>query len=322
MQVRRPFGGRAVLRDVPCSLRPALRGQRLFLADGLAPALAYTHVLDAPLDADLRDGCFRLARSSRLHFAPGDEVRIPSDRPEQRFAVVYVETVRPGSPHAFKRAYLTRHRRLCPDPVRLFDNGSFRTAIGNGFAGADTSTITSPDITFGWNAWHQVRQTLADDFRVPAGQRWTICLVRLFAYQIGSSFPQAPFDEAYLRLWDGPPGAGGNVLVPESSNLLDASTFTNVFRVNAGSPTNTQRPIMQLDLDTTDWLPDPLDAGTYWLEFAVNGRLFASPFVPFVTPATGSPNARRFLTDAWHDLRDNGSGQPKDVPFLLEGCRC
>jgi hypothetical protein len=103
--VYRPFGaGSPTYTNVPCRLVGDFIRSR---TAGASPD--WTHYLILDLDADVRDGCSRTAGSAAIVYADGDEVRLSDGSGTPRFAVVWVETVDPGTPRAFKRAYLLRH---------------------------------------------------------------------------------------------------------------------------------------------------------------------------------------------------------------------
>jgi hypothetical protein len=103
--VFRPFGaGSATHTNVPCRLVADFPRGR-----SAAATPAWTHFLVLGPTADVRDGCTRTAGSSAIVYADGDEVRIPAGAASPRFVVVWVETVEPGTPREFKRAYLVRH---------------------------------------------------------------------------------------------------------------------------------------------------------------------------------------------------------------------
>lgn len=104
--IYRPFGaGAATHTNVRCRLVTDLyRGRG---TGGGVPH--WTHYLDLDPAADILDGCTRLPGGSTVTYADGDEVRVPAGAANPRFVVVWVETVDPGTPREFKRAYLTRH---------------------------------------------------------------------------------------------------------------------------------------------------------------------------------------------------------------------
>jgi len=104
--VYRPFGaGSATHTNVPCRLVSDFVGGRQ--AAGSGPV--WTHYLVLDPSADVRDGCTRTAGSAAVVYADGDEVRVPGGASTPRFTVVWVETIDPGTPREFKRAYLLRH---------------------------------------------------------------------------------------------------------------------------------------------------------------------------------------------------------------------
>ena len=101
LEIRRPWGGPVVADGVDGTLSTALEGQTRPANPG---GLYYTHVATVPLAADVRDGCTRVAGTSQLVFAMGDEVRIPAGSAYgARYAVVLVERLTSA-----KRVYLCR----------------------------------------------------------------------------------------------------------------------------------------------------------------------------------------------------------------------
>jgi len=109
--IYRPFGaGSPTTTGVPCRLTPVLiQGNR-----GVG-GLSWTHYLDLPADADVRDGCTRNEASPDVVYADGDELRVPGGSSTTRYAVVWVETHNRGGPNPFRRAYLARHEASWPD---------------------------------------------------------------------------------------------------------------------------------------------------------------------------------------------------------------
>jgi len=98
--VYRPFGDSSPMtNDVPCRLSPDFAGGQQSIG------ISWTHTLDLPADADVRDGCTRSAESGSLSYADGDEIRIAG----VRYVVVWVEPHCFDGPTPFQRAYLLRH---------------------------------------------------------------------------------------------------------------------------------------------------------------------------------------------------------------------
>jgi hypothetical protein len=104
--VYRPFGaGSATHTNVPCQLVSDMPHGRPAGSGGLF----WTHYLVLQPEADVLDGCTRVAGTMGITYADGDEVRVPSGASSPRFAVIWVESVDVGTPREFKRAYLMRH---------------------------------------------------------------------------------------------------------------------------------------------------------------------------------------------------------------------
>jgi hypothetical protein len=103
--VYRPFGaGSPTYTGVPCRLVGDFSRSRMAGA-----VVDWTHYLILDLAADVRDGCTRFGGAASIVYADGDEVRLSDGSDTPRFVVVWVEAVDPGTPRAFKRAYLMRH---------------------------------------------------------------------------------------------------------------------------------------------------------------------------------------------------------------------
>ncbi len=98
--VYRPFGS-------VTPLSAGIAGRLIADQSGLSTMhpLQWTHLLELPAGADIRDGCTRTAGSNAITYADGDEVRIDSIR----YVVVWVERVNTGTNHERTRAYLMRH---------------------------------------------------------------------------------------------------------------------------------------------------------------------------------------------------------------------
>jgi subtilisin-like proprotein convertase family protein len=207
----------------------------------------------------------------------------------------------------------TMHSMLGPS---TYLNGGFITQTGVGFGGADVSEVIAPSGLFG-DGCQQGVQRLADDFTVPPEEIWELQTLTLYAYQTDST-TVSTFTGATVRVWDGPPGAGGSSILAgdDVTNRLVQSAFSNVYRVAAGSPNSTSRPIMAVEVDLS-WV-SALVEGTYWIDFALSGDTgLAGPFAPPVSPYTPG-NVRRFtVSSATWSIAADGSAGPYELPFEL-----
>jgi hypothetical protein len=95
----RPFGSENVVGVVRGRLVAELSGQ------SRAAGLRWTHILELPADADVRDGVTRPVGENTLVYADGDELRWDGFV----YVVVWVEQVAASSAFSRRRAYLLRH---------------------------------------------------------------------------------------------------------------------------------------------------------------------------------------------------------------------
>ncbi|MFQ3632536.1 MAG: cell shape-determining protein, partial [Roseiflexus sp.] len=116
----------------------------------------------------------------------------------------------------------------------LFTNGTFVTGNGDGAGGANTSSPQSPDTGFGYLVDPTRTQTLtvdpprarlADDFTV-TGNGWRPSAITLYAYQINSSTTSPITGVVDLRLWNGTPGDGGQVIAGPVNGTITNNQWT------------------------------------------------------------------------------------------------
>ncbi|MFQ3681079.1 IPT/TIG domain-containing protein, partial [Roseiflexus sp.] len=213
----------------------------------------------------------------------------------------------------------------------LFTNGTFVTGNGDGAGGANTSSPQSPDTGFGYLVDPTRTQTLtvdpprarlADDFTV-TGNGWRPSAITLYAYQINSSTTSPITGVVDLRLWNGTPGDGGQVIAGPVNGTITNNQWTNVYRVPSNDLTQTSRPIMAV---TISWpfTITTLVSGTYWLEWGMAGDASLNgPWVPPTNAATGD-NARQLDLSSgepgtWAPRGDYSSGRVVGLPFVICG---
>jgi hypothetical protein len=208
-------------------------------------------------------------------------------------------------------------------PPSLYTNGSLISQLtGGGPSGTDPVSIlqTPPDTDLGFGCTNNPIR-LADDFTVPAGG-WTIQRVDVFGYQTqdppgGSTV--SPFTTGTLRIWSGPPNAGGSTIVfgDTTTNRQTSTGWSGVWRVPSFALTNQQRPIMRVTMDN---LNITLPAGTYWLDFSI-APASGTAFCPPNTSTSATNNALQLATapNTWQAVVDGGSGRRLDFPFQLFG---
>lgn len=202
------------------------------------------------------------------------------------------------------------------DAVLLFDNGPLVTQYGVGFGGMDVSelqTLISMNY-YGWTA-QPTLYWVADDFTVPDGG-WHISGFESFAYQTNST-TASTITHLYIKIYDGPPYAGGNLIFGDgTTNHLTSTGFSGIYRPRDIDLQNNLRPLM-LTYAAMDLYLDP---GTYWISWALEGTLASGPFVPEITIAgetlTGNAVQYNVSTDSWASLIDV---DPQGLPFRLYG---
>jgi hypothetical protein len=204
----------------------------------------------------------------------------------------------------------------------LYDNGPQVTHPGGGAGGADASAVQTGlgNSTYGFGHAVSSGFRVADDFTVPAGG-WNVASITFFAYQTGST-TASTINAVNVRIWDGPPNAGGTVIWGDTTtNRLASSAWSNIYRVLDSALTNSQRPIMADVATVGTFLP----AGTYWVDWQTGGTLASGPWAHPVTilGQVAKPGANGLQYDptaaAWNPLVDTGAAAQQDLPFIIEG---
>lgn len=203
----------------------------------------------------------------------------------------------------------------------LFDSRALMiTNPGGGFGGGDASVLQGTSSSFGATATGNFR--LAEDFVVPAGG-WTLTGVTVYVYQTQATpSTTSTLTGMTLRIWSGDPSLGTSTILfgDTTTNVLTSSAFSGIFRTSSTTPTNGQRAIMGA---TAGNLSVTLPAGTYWVDYSVNGSLASGPFAPFVTipGQNASGNAKQQTVDAgtWALIVDTGSTFNQTMPLTLAG---
>jgi hypothetical protein len=209
---------------------------------------------------------------------------------------------------------------------QVFSNGStgltpaIVTDPGIGpFAGNNASQATASVNTAGSTATGNFR--LADDFTLTAPT--SVTHVGVFAYMTGtySGTPTSPFTGVDVRIWSGMPNAPGSSIVASSSTMFSTS-WTGITRHFDGALTTASRPVMEI---VADFGGQSLDAGTYWLDYAVIGQLGSSStaFTPFVMSGQGpdrttiSGNAMQLSAGQWRPIGAGDVQQGVELPFYV-----
>ena len=163
---------------------------------------------------------------------------------------------------------------------------------------------------------------LADDFKIPAGEKWNITDIEFFVYRTGYTGSTAPYSTIRVNIFDGIPSnpASTSVFGDDTTNRFGSGTDSKMYRIfnstvpAPGTAPGTTRKIwnMKGSVSTT------LNPGTYWVKYQFEDAGKNPGFAPSVTiPGTrGLPefNAIQFQGAAigWAPITDLGN--PASAP--------
>jgi hypothetical protein len=199
--------------------------------------------------------------------------------------------------------------------------GGFVTSPGGGPSGSDLSEVANVSLglsTLGVSFLATSVYSVADDFIIPANTTWSIDSIVVFGYQTGSS-TTSTLNDLRLQFWDDVPTGAGSVIYGDlTTNVLDHTYWTGVYRVTE-TVVDVNRPIMALCMVFST--PLNLDAGTYWIEYSAGGTLASGPWanpISIVASAT-TGNSLRNLNGTWSDFLDGGTATAQGLPFVIYG---
>lgn len=202
----------------------------------------------------------------------------------------------------------------------LHDQSELVNYPGAGSGGADVSAITGN--SFGFTSSVASNIYLADEFIVPPGELWLIDSIELFHYQTGST-TSSTINDIRLQISNGAlPGTNNIVFGDLTTNRLNKTAFSGIYRIQPPNFTVTNRPIMKSSVVTPALA---LPAGTYWIENMAGGTLASGPFTPPRTLgtthiATGNQYQYNGSWIAVVEFNAGGSNPlPKGMPFVLYG---
>lgn len=223
----------------------------------------------------------------------------------------------------------------------IYDNGPFVTHANAHASGADVSLaqdVTYPGYTaLGISAGPDYR--VADDFIVPEGEIWFVDAADIYAFQIGS---EAPFTDARVTIWSGPPEGFGSVKLFDGTvaNGLVSST-PGAYRIAQSTQagpvfTDTQRRVQTLAVAVTGaesptlrlngTSPFGVGGTSFWIEWrltgATAGQMVYTPPVSILGKAYTAANgfARFKRPNGGWELFENGTAPYLvDLPFKLHG---
>ena len=197
----------------------------------------------------------------------------------------------------------------------LFDNGPLVTLPAGGCSGGDASILDGAvggHTLYGWGAQQNLGNYIADDFTSTAS--WNIDSLKFFTYQ--TSATTSTITGVYVQIWSGDPTAGGVVVWgDQTTNRLQRTGLTNMYRAQSTTPTDCARRIQ----DVVATVGANLPAGTYWIQWGFTGTAASGPWCPPVTiqgvAVTG--NAKQYLAGVWSEALNGASAN--GAPFIVYG---
>lgn len=186
-------------------------------------------------------------------------------------------------------------------------------------AGYTWSEVKTPQSTWGLNGTVNDRQ-LADDFKIPAGEKWNIENFYFYAYQTSFSGTTFPVNEFYFEIYSSDPAIAGaeKVYGDMTTNRFVSSEETKWYRILQGQPDNTTRKIYKMKVKADDLNLNP---GTYWIKWGSKTSSGTHFYPQFPHDPSKENNAQQFVVSSstWVDLNDGG--QRVSFPFEITGTK-
>lgn len=186
-------------------------------------------------------------------------------------------------------------------------------------AGYTWSEVKTPQSTWGINGTVNDRQ-LADDFKIPAGEKWNIENFYFYAYQTSFSGTTFPVNEFYFEIYSSDPAIAGaeKVYGDMTTNRFVSSEETKWYRILQGQPDNTTRKIYKMKVKADDLNLNP---GTYWIKWGSKTSSGTHFYPQFPHDPSKENNAQQFVVSSstWVDLNDGG--QRVSFPFEITGTK-
>lgn len=181
------------------------------------------------------------------------------------------------------------------------------------------SMIVAPSTLYGSNFNQAGGYIVADDFTIPDGE-WTIESFDFYGYQTNST-TASTFTGVYVQIWNGDPLDAGSAPIwgDLTTNVMTATSFTDIYRVSATTSCNVARPIMKITAATPGLT---LAAGTYYVAWGTTGSLASGPWVPTVNAfvAGSTTGARQLSGGVWAAVESPAaSGNFLDFAYNING---
>lgn len=181
------------------------------------------------------------------------------------------------------------------------------------------SEVKLPQSTWGINGIVNDRQ-LADDFKIPAGEKWTIENFYFYSYQTSFSGTLFPVNEFYYEIYSSDPAIAGaeKVYGDMITNRFVSSEETKWYRILQGQTDTTTRKIYKMKIKAENLVLNP---GTYWIKWGSKTSTGTHFYPQFPHDPSKENNAQQFVVTSsnWLDLNDGG--QRVSFPFEISGTK-
>jgi hypothetical protein len=220
--------------------------------------------------------------------------------------------------HANDTTTITVTNTMCATSTLLYDNGDLFNNPGAGPGGSNISLLEDSITSFGLKCGNGPYR-MADDLIVDANG-FIVDGIAFFTYQTGAPVSPSSVTSLDLRIWNGDPSVPASTVVwgDTTTNRLSCTYFSNTYR--AGDLVSTNRAIMKnVVLLTT---PITLPAGTYWLDWRVNGSsTFSGPWQPpiFLTGTQTTGNGQQYTAGTWAPAYYGTATNQQGLPFIVYG---
>jgi len=198
----------------------------------------------------------------------------------------------------------------------VYDSGELATLVDRGCGGNDASRLQTDSLGMGlYGVSASVPYRVAEDFTLT--EETTINRFVFYALQ-ASSGTTCTIDDVRFIVWDdSPAGFGAPIFGDLVTNKFESCEFSGVYRDSESSPGACDQPVMAVTATVNQTLP----AGTYWVDFQLDGTLLSSVYAPLITvlgetsACPGGCNAIRYNSTFWEEIED--SGQPQGVKIVV-----
>ncbi len=188
-------------------------------------------------------------------------------------------------------------------PIAM-STGSSSTGGTAAPSGYTWSEIKNPGTSWGISADLALNQSLADDFVVPSGEKWTVQNIYLYAYQTGFAGATFPVNEVYFEIYSSDPSVAGAVKVfgDLTTNRFVSAEDSKMYRILQGQPDGTTRKIYKIKTQVSNLVLTP---GTYWIKWTSKTTSGGHYYAQLPYDTTKPQNAKQLIGSSWGNAMDN-----------------